>query len=332
MPTSPYATIHRYVLPDIIQLDRLGSAGGFSGAEIWKLQTRERHYCLRRWPTAHPTFEHLSWIHRVLLHAANNDCPFLAAPVRNTRGETITREDSGLWEVSHWMPGNASFHLDPNNTRLANMMRSLAKFHLASAQVSLDFTPSVNLNARIHQLKQLSPLLEQIAREKISNHSAAELFPEIENFRRQAVSHLNRLAAPLLRRLNYFEHQLFPVQPILRDIWHDHVLFTENQVTGFVDFGAMQMDNVAVDIARLLGSTIGVDPQQWTIALAAYEEMRRLSEFEKACLPWLDQSVILLGSVNWLKWIYVDRREFEDWHRVLVRLNFLRDRFEKLVI
>lgn len=332
MPTSPFATIHQYTLPDVIQFDRLGSAGGFSGAEIWKLLTREQTYCLRRWPTPHPTFEHLGWIHRVLVHAANNDCPFLAAPVRNTRGETITRVDSTLWEVSLWMPGNANFHRDPNENRLGNMMRSLAKFHLAAAQISLDFTPSVNLNSRIQQLKHLSPLLEQIARAKITYHAAAELFPEIENFRLQIVGNINRLAAPLLRRLNYFEHQLFPVQPILRDIWHDHVLFTENQVTGFVDFGAMQMDNVAVDIARLLGSTVGADPQQWTIALAAYDEIRRLSEFEKACLPWLDQSVILLGSVNWLKWIYVDHREFEDWHRVLVRLNFLRDRFETLVI
>ena len=65
-----------------------------------------------------------------------------------------------------------------------------------------------------------------------------------------------------------------PVQPCLRDVWHDHVLFVDDAVSGIVDPAAARTDTVAADISRLVGSLVGDDPRGWTVALAAYQSVR----------------------------------------------------------
>src|SRR5437763_1299451 len=40
-----------------------------------------------------------------------------------------------------------------------------------------------------------------------------------------------------------------PVQPCLCDVWHDHVLYTGDAVTGLIDYGEVKPDHPAVDLA-----------------------------------------------------------------------------------
>lgn len=57
----------------------------------------------------------------------------------------------------------------------------------------------------------------------------------------------------------------FRLQPCIRDIWHDHVLFDGDRVTGLIDFGAMQIDTPATDIARLVGSLQSYSPPRGSL-------------------------------------------------------------------
>ena len=315
--------IAEYELPPVHSSKALGSAGGFSGAQIWKLICKKSEFCLRRWPSPHPDEQRLKWMHLVLVHAKNNGCPMVAAPIGARNGNLFVIQQNNFWEISKWMPGQADFLQNPTEKRLVNMMRTLAKFHLASAQVSLDFRKSENLISRIRQLTELNSLLQ-----RIQTSACLQIRHEIESFRQMVVSQGPRLAMPLFRDLQKFEDNLFPVQPIIRDVWHDHVLFTGDEVTGIVDFGAMQMDAVSLDIARLLGSTIGDESSRWSPAVAAYSDLRRLNETEIRLLPLLDKSAVLLGSVNWLKWIFVEGRTFENWPLVLTRIEYLKQRLK----
>src|SRR5262249_54862628 len=64
--------------------------------------------------------------------------------------------------------------------------------------------------------------------------------------------------APIPKQIDFLAHTV-ETQPCLCDIWHDHVLFSDETVTGVIDFGGVKLDHVTVDLARLLGSLIGDD-------------------------------------------------------------------------
>ncbi|HYH65864.1 MAG TPA: phosphotransferase, partial [Urbifossiella sp.] len=59
-----------------------------------------------------------------------------------------------------------------------------------------------------------------------------------------------------------------PLQPCLVDVWPEHVRFDGDRVVGLIDFGAVQTDHVAADLARLFGGFPG--PSSLPAAMAAY--------------------------------------------------------------
>lgn len=116
------------------------------------------------------------------------------------------------------------------------------------------------------------------------------------------------------------------MQPCLRDIWHDHVLFTGEEVTGMIDYGGMDIDTPATDIARLLGSLVADDEAGWSTGLTAYADVRPLSSDEILAAKALDTSGTILAGCNWLRWIYVDGRSFEDRAQVAGRFRRIVER------
>jgi Ser/Thr protein kinase RdoA (MazF antagonist) len=121
-----------------------------------------------------------------------------------------------------------------------------------------------------------------------------------------------------------------PLQPCIRDVWHDHILFTGDRVTGLVDFDAMGSGSVAGDVARLLGSLAGDNASLWSIGLEAYGSLRPLSDVEQTLLTALDRSGVILAALNWVEWLYRERREFPNAAAVANRLDELLPRLKTL--
>ena len=102
-----------------------------------------------------------------------------------------------------------------------------------------------------------------------------------------------------------------PLQPCIRDVWHDHVLFEGDTVTGLIDFGAVRIDTPATDVARLLGSLVGDDATGWREGLAAYCAVRPLTDHEPLAVFALDTAGTILAGCNWIRWIYKEGRQFD---------------------
>lgn len=154
-----------------------------------------------------------------------------------------------------------------------------------------------------------------------------------ERRRAQAVLALaERLIPSEHEKSRRWREAVLPLQWCLRDVQHDHVLFTGDEVTGLIDFGAAAWDAPAVDVARLLGSLVGDDAAAWQRGLAAYEEVRPLSDDDRQAIGFLDSSAVVLAPLNWLRWLYADSetllavdrtRALDRLDRLVVRLRAL---------
>ncbi|MEX2167967.1 MAG: phosphotransferase [Pirellulales bacterium] len=305
----------------------LAAHGGLSGARLWRIETRDATFALRQWPAEHPPPERLRFVHAVLAHAFRRGCTRLSVPVAARDGETFVLRQGRLWELAPWLPGEASFERKPTRDKLANALRLLAQFHLACSDFDPRSGSSPGLVERTRRLAELDArLIVSLFRAIESNPVASK----VDDLARSALANLQNGAAAVRPLLASAASLLFPLQPCLRDIWHGNLLFTGDEVTGVVDFGAMQIDSPALDVARLLGSMAGDDAEKWRSGLAAYEARRPLSADEHAAIPAADASGTVLGCVNWLRWLYVERRQFSDLSAVEMRMKSLAMRLRHL--
>ena len=202
--------------------------------------------------------------------------------------------------------------------RLQNAMTCLAQFHCAAAVdglTSTDQSPGLQ-----HRLRFANELC---------NDQLAELQLRLEGLARwpfhDRLLTIFRLAAPrvagLPSLLTELANQRLPLQPCIRDIWSDHVLFVGESVTGIVDFGAMQTECVAADIARLLGSVVphfvavhGGEPKTfasvWSAGIDAYRQIRPLTDLEGRAISCFHQSTTVLAGFNWIRWLVVEGKQF----------------------
>jgi len=310
------------------QIEALGTAGGFSGARFWRLHTPRGLLCLRRWPPEHPTVERLEFIQAVLWHVEQQgfDLAPLALPANSRKG--YVRHGGTLWELAPWLAGKADFNAHPTPARLTAAMRTLAAFHQATIGFPLPVAerdPSPGIKQRAAQLQgYLAGGLSKL-QESLTPH----VWPDLARLGNEIVKLFPKAAPPVAALLDKASHELVPLSPCIRDIWHDHVLFLGDEVSGLVDFGALNVECVSADIARLLGSLIGDDRTGWEEGLAAYQSIRPLSPAEFQLVRAFDESSVLMSGLMWLEWVFQARREFEDRPQVIARVQAILTRLTK---
>ena len=325
--TSLAAVFQRYA-PEYQprQIHELCETGGFSGARLWRVDAGAGPLCLRRWPAGQPDAGRLQFIHAVLKHVQQNGFERVPVPLPDRRNDSLVVVDGACWELTRWLPGIANYQAEPHQQKLINAFETLARFHQAAA--TFPESParrgaSPKIQQRGNQLRELqSGGVETIADAlRTADHALKRRGARLVDLFRYAAPtvSLSREAAKL-REVR--------LQPCICDIWHDHVLFTGVHVTGLIDFGAMHIDTVACDIARLLGSLAGDQLPERTIAIEAYSALARMSDDERTLVEVFDQSSVLLSGMNWLQWLCVDEKRFTNPERVLTRMDGIIQRLE----
>lgn len=297
-----------------------GGAGGFSGALFWRVTTATgMRLCVRQWPREHPTEARLRLIHDSLIRVRRAGLECVPMPCPTADGETFCIVAGHFWEVTDWMPGTADFHQAPRRARLENALTALARFHIAvgggSDDVAYQSAPAIL--QRQQMLQQLMNGEAVRIRENLSTMNK----PFLEGVGARILSAFERSTSWLAQALDAAAIESVPVQLAIRDVWHDHVLFTGDEVTGIVDFGALRRDTPVTDVSRLLGSLVGDDRSLWITGLDAYEKVRPFCASERQILETLDISSRVLSGMNWLVWLAIEGRVFEDLERVRARLE-----------
>ena len=304
------------------EIEPLGAAGGMSGAQLWRLSSPAGKLVLRRWPDEHPSADQLRFIHEVLFHAESRGIPFVPVPILTTAERSFVPFNGHYWELTPWMPGASDYNASPNPNKLSAAMTALARFHVAVSDYPAIALPQVS-GAAPAVARRLSRLRELAYRGTADLAAAIDsgAWPEVAPLAQQFLALLPTALPRVINELGPLSTAILPVQPCVRDIWHDHVLFTGDEVTGIIDFGAMNIDTPATDVARLLGSLVHDDEDGWQTGLAAYSKVRPLTALETNAVQAIDRSSTVLAGINWLRWLYVNGRQFDDREQVVERFR-----------
>ncbi len=254
MSTLPPAAVLRRYGPVVAGLRWSPVAGGgFSGAAVWRGdETAGPVLALKAYPPTGMTADRLARTHGWQDRVAT--LPFVPSLARTTDGATFTEHAGRLWEVSRWMPGVADFRERPSPVRVANACATLAALPR--------FWPPVPPPAPAPGVLSRLRVLADFRSANVGTGGNALL----ERGREQ----VRRLTPAAEAALLPWANRPLTLRPCLCDVWHDHVLFTGDAVSGVIDYGAMKVDHVAVDPARLLGSLVPDDPAAFAAGLAAY--------------------------------------------------------------
>jgi len=311
-------------------------AGGFSGSSVFRVECPHAGFCLRRWPQPQSSAARILAIHQLLELANLRGVDAVPVPLRSIFGSTLSEVDGAFWQLEPWKTGVADFRLTPTDDRLKSAMNRLARLHEAVR----DWTPGLNVS-RWFRPPGLAPsptIAERIRmiegyESAVSDFEAAlarepdQRFGELSS----RVTCLFRVAKDsVLKDLRAVVDVPVPNQPCIRDLWHDHLLFTGDELTGIVDFGAMATDSVACDLSRLLGSLFGDDMSGWQRAISLYEITRPMTADEHRLLRPLDRSSVLLSGMTWLKRRYMLRNTPQDLSPVCDRMESIVARLETL--
>lgn len=302
-----------------LEIQPLGNAGGFSGALIWRCQTRLGPLCLRRWPPGQ-TLGRLAEVHALMRHVAEQRFALVPIPLATRDGSCAVLRDGALWDLTTWLSGRAIEGLPGEPLQIRAAMAALARLHLAAASFLL--WPAHTASApvvhdRLATIAACTPHQQEKWRESVSHHP----WPELEPRARELLDLVPRRLPDAARQLESFRHVAVPLQACLRDVWRANVLWEDGRVTGIVDWAAARCDSPAADIARLLGSLAANDIELWHAGLAAYQAVRPLDNDTLALTAALDAVNVALMPLNWLRMLLDEGREFDDRRHVLQRLD-----------
>lgn len=328
------------------------AATGFSGSQVYLVELFSAgfeagtRFALKSFH-ADSSRQHAVWVHALMRHLVAEGIAEVPRLVDCERGglpgcPTLHVDPAGrLWEMVQWMPGRTVDTPHPDQAVAA--LETLARVHAAAARLpgSQRLAPAPGQVRRRDQARALLEHPWRHRRRQIAaggdSAVAARLDEAIAIFSRAGGDRLVAIAA-------VGEPRPVPLQPVLRDVWSDHVLFTAgtgfaadagSRVSAIIDYHAAGIDTPATDLARLLGSwQPHVDRrgamllEAWREPLAAYERLRSLGTAERRMVPWLDATAVIFGLDNWFHWTLEERRTFADAARVLDRIDRLLARLE----
>jgi homoserine kinase type II len=284
-------------------------------------------YCLRRWPESVTDEHQLSFIHETLRCAVERGVDVIPVPLPSRDGKTMVRAHQAWWELAPWMPGSADYQIAPSRARLENALRVLAQFHRAVSSLGMREGTIPGILDRLRLAESWTEEKLRVARERLQCDDSVPFSDRLALFLDAFTMHGDRLR----ERLHAASRLRASLQICVRDVRAEHFLFVGEQVSGFVDFGALRIDHVGLDLARLLGSFVGDDRETWLAGIACYRRFGgSWSDQDGDLLNLLDSSNLLLSGLNWVRWLLLEKREFPSQRAVQRRMDEIAPRVQRI--
>jgi hypothetical protein len=282
--------------------------------------------------------EYAAFVHRLVQHVRNRADPHIAELALMPAGGTLWQDEDGeLWELSRFVEGVSVPRPDGRQTAAA--AAALAGVHEAAASLPGHAPRWAVPRSLVERRRRAVEFASRPWSRLYGGAIAAGLavHPDLAVAVAARVSIAREVLAAsgggLIDRVARDDPPVCLVQPVLRDVWHEHVLFADrldDRVSGFIDAQAAGIDTPVTDLARLLGSwqppaeTAHLPlARRWPEAWRAYAAVRPLPAGADHLAQLLHASGVVFGLDNWFRWTLEEGRRFRDAHRVLDRIDRL---------
>lgn len=311
----------------------LGHVSGFSEAEHWKIDLPGASFCLRRWPKTVCRAEEinrLEYIQAVLWYAVYEGFHVVPLPCETFEHKGYVFYDDSLWELLPWLKGTPCFYeLSDDSSdfgsvsggtsrvsRTVSAMLTLAQFHEITSTFPLPNEPldkSPFVQKRLDQWKKwidgdMANLMNHIRTRQRKSDNLWELELAHESF--ILLDHFLTFGMQGITMLTRSSHLNVPIQPVIGNADRRHLLFEQDCVCGMLDFKKLSVDNVALDVASLLGSLAGNNPKLWKYGLKAYHSIRPLQQEELYLITVFDFAQMILTGLDLLEFYFLKRQSF----------------------
>lgn len=313
---------------------------GHSGADVSQVEHSDsgRLFVLKRFGTGADRHR-AEFVHRLIRHVATRAEPHIADVAATPAGATLWDDGTGgLWELSRFLGGEPT--PEPGGRQVAAAAAALAGVHEAAATLPGHAPRRAPPRSLVERQRRAVALLHE-PWSRFTTRSGPDGRPDAGDFRgavlarvalaRQTLTDCG--GAAFIARVARDEPGTCVVQAVLRDVWHEHVLFFDRhdcRVTGFIDAHAAGIDTPATDLARLLGSWPPRDamahlplPDRWPEAWRAYAAVRPLPEDAERLAQLLHATGVVLGLDSWFRWTLAEGRRFSDALGALGRIDRL---------
>ena len=318
------------------QILRVEANAGFSGSTVWRCETNAGTFALKQWPaTASP--EYVRFTHCILLALREQEIDYVPCPIAGKEKTTVASRDNVCWELATWQHGKPHQGGQISDIRLKAAIKKLAEVHQRANVLRQDdkivFPFDQRLLAAFHRAEPL-PCWSMASRvrgwqrvrdtyQNLITSQDAE-WDELSFRTRQAVQkHHSFMEKLLTLPMPHFVPQI-----CLVDIHADHILFTEDQVTGLIDFASAGLDTPARDFGRLVGSFVGNDAERWRQALSWYREIEPLWDQEAKLASIFDRTGAVLAALGWQERLFGSPPEQENTNAAFSRWRALVERLE----
>ncbi|MDR1483424.1 MAG: hypothetical protein LBT09_01225 [Planctomycetaceae bacterium] len=341
-------------------VDETGCLLSLDGCRHWRVETRVGEFCLRRWGNGKPGKNRLQFIQAVLWQAEFEGIEFIPLPLETLDHRGFVMFDGSYWELLPWVSGDeesppirtvgfdedalsydlVSGEQDGNAAiqplRIVSAMMSLAQFHLAVSTFPIPDS-SVGRSARINDMltrwrSWVNGGFNELycgIRERWSVSVSELLINFAETglrFQNNAVVYAGQVLADVVRSARL----MVQIQPTIGNCHLRHLRFDCNGVCGMIDFKAVGIDSVVIDVASLLGSMSGFGTEGWKLGLQAYQRVRQLDDYEIFMLKSLYYSIILLEGLEYLSDFFLRGKPMNEYQieKITNRLEYWNLRME----
>ena len=312
LPDQPPASVLEHFDPHARGLTWTRASGGFSGAHVWRGDDTTPRVALKAWPP-NISSERLLQIHAWM--TAARQLSFVPNVLPGVGGRTVFAHDGIVWDCCEWMPGES--RLAPTAEEVAAACEAVARIHSAWAELAPVRGPSPGVRNRLRALAENDPLL------RAGPNALPPVSARLDPLLRRAVAVAARAAPRVVEALRPWEHHAFALQPCVRDLRGEHVLFSARAVTGIIDFGAAAVDHPAGDLARLLDDFAGADDALFDRGLAAYRIPRPSFDAPDDFVRLLARAGAVCSVLGWLVRLVVRREPVTNEAAIGARLSRL---------